>query len=374
MRKADGLGWARRFFFFGVVSVSVVALLVGLPVAAFAHLGGVAQIARISETPQAVEANISQSVVPLISFGGSGPYVVLGISGEPYLRVTNDKIFLNANSPTAIAALNPLTRAAEPPGGPAPDPVWVDGGLASRRLWADPRMRLENKQRSRAWEFPVQFEGATRAGHTAVRGVTTLRSEQGHLVATLKPPAINDVEVKLLEGVVPAIFINNRSDATIEILGVAGEPFLKISREGVVANVASPTWKAAGSVAPRPDLATEALVGFDKGTAPRFETVSKAPIWSWLELRARSPVETYELLGSRRVIHKWETPLRRKAVDGLSEELTLKGSVEWVPATKPAVAPIGPTFPTWFPAAAVLLAVFGFTTLILKRRRARLSR
>jgi hypothetical protein len=146
----------------------------------------------------------------------------------------------------------------------------------------------------------------------------------GHFVTDADVPDVAGLDLRLVQGPIPAVYVRNDTGETLQVTGRAGEPFLRIGPRGVFANVMSPSYYAGGAqrIAPVPRWA-------DPDAAPRWKRVSTQPVWGWLDQRAALPAELQQrsLLGpDRRTVSKWAIPME------LGERrLPLEGTVEWIP-------------------------------------------
>lgn len=129
-------------------------------------------------------------------------------------------------------------------------------------------------------------------------------------------PAASGIHARVLEGDL-LLELRVAPARVVIVLGLVGEPFLRFSRAGVEANLASPTAGSAG-VIPATDAAAAPGV--------RWRLIRKGHVLAWHDNRLR-PVPTVQR-GSRhpRVLATWQVPL---IVDGRAT--TLSGT-EWYAA------------------------------------------
>ncbi len=140
------------------------------------------------------------------------------------------------------------------------------------------------------------------------------------------------VRVTLSPGQPPALLLENLGDQEVIVLGAQNEPFVRIRPDGVDGNLSSPTWQDLGRYK---GLAEVSLSDSD---APRWQRVSLAPRYSWIEPRAGAPsfsatkpVQNH----ARSKVKGWQVPI---LVNGQSA--VIAGVVEWAPL--PAAEPISP--------------------------------
>lgn len=124
------------------------------------------------------------------------------------------------------------------------------------------------------------------------------------------------VTVGVRPSVVDELVVSNRTATPLEVLAIGGEPFLRISSAGVLANLASPDWYATatpeGGPPPPPDVQR------DHGRGPaRWALVSHDPVWSEFDSRLRPPVDVppgVRTADKDRVLIGWSIPLRYGAI------------------------------------------------------------
>ncbi len=137
-------------------------------------------------------------------------------------------------------------------------------------------------------------------------------------------PSVEGLEVRLLPGSIPAVYVRNDTPQELAVPGRDGEPFLRIGPEGVFGNTRSPSYYLGGNQTIR-----SVPKSADASAPPRWQRLSEQPFWAWLEYRALLPTsaEHRSNLGDeRRTILEWTTPM----VLG-DQELGLGGKVDWIP-------------------------------------------
>jgi hypothetical protein len=143
-------------------------------------------------------------------------------------------------------------------------------------------------------------------------------------VVTVESVSEPGVVVRAVEGGA-RLELRSTSDRTVVVLGMQGEPFLRIDRGGVAENRRSPTWAASRS------LTGKANAG-RADPAPQWQVVSKERVVRWHDERARE-------LPAR----AWSVPLE---VDGTTPGI-IRGTIR--PAAGPATG--------WWWSGALLGAV-----------------
>lgn len=181
------------------------------------------------------------------------------------------------------------------------------------------------------------FAAVLVAGPAAAHGQDAPVATDYRVTVTAVEPATANVRVRAVEGGA-RLELTSLSAATVEILGLQGEPFLKLSADGVAENRTSPTLYAS-----RTRRGTgKPPAGVDPTAAPDWHRTSSASIVRWHEARAagEAPART------------WSVPL---LLDGRVPAV-IRGTVHHVPP---------PNTAAWW--AASLAAAALLTTLGLIR-------
>ncbi|HYI44515.1 MAG TPA: hypothetical protein VE174_03515 [Actinomycetota bacterium] len=285
---------------------------------------------------------------------------VFGEKGEPFLRLRDGRVETNLHSSLTYTSRDPMGPHGAAPTdlNPAGKPDW---SLLSRRdswSWFDPRIRFAGSDQH-TWEVRAKLGNQD----VAITGSFESLTGHGHFATQLEPPRdVSNLEIRLLDGLVPAVYVRNDTRKTLRVSGRHGEPFLEIGPRGVFANLRSPDYYLGGNQTVR-NVPRSA----DPEARPQWERLSEVPIWSWLEFRARLPAQAHQrsTLGSeRKVILTWITPM----VLG-EERLPLKGSVVWNPPRRQSSeGERSSTTTVWLSAIGGVLIVVG-AALLARRRR-----
>jgi hypothetical protein len=139
------------------------------------------------------------------------------------------------------------------------------------------------------------------------------------------------VRVRLVSGLVPALYLENTGNEEVTVLGAAEEPFLRIGPRGTSANLLSPTWQRSGKAE-----VTSTAKAVDPEAAPVWQQQSASPRYAWIEFRASRPEGSVGTAIEQGVVGRWGVPLRR----GL-QRAVVSGVVEWVPALPGADRRVG---------------------------------
>ena len=294
----------------------------------FAHreVDGVTSVLDSVEPPlpDGVTVQVVRSVADQVIAANTTatPLEVLDDAGRPFLRIGPAGVEGDVASPEWHRSNAPEGNVGVPEDAwPAREPHWVQISTDPSWGWFDHRMHDEpvaappNVARGEEvvidrWMIPM------RLGETAVqvRGRRLFSYPAGRFDHQISSP-IPGMQVSVLDGKMPALFLTAPGEPDVELLGVDGEPFARFGPAGAEVNDASPTW----ALTARRDgqFDTSAPVGADLD--PRWRVVNPEPQLIWLEPRALPPAEGRD--------HSWSIPAR-----WAGREVALDGRSEWVPA------------------------------------------
>jgi hypothetical protein len=165
-------------------------------------------------------------------------------------------------------------------------------------------------------------------------------------VGGFRPPA-DGLSARVLGGD-QRIELHVASGRAVIVLGFLGEPFLRFSRAGVEANLASPTASAAHVIKAGDAVSSNAV---------RWRIVSSGHTLAWHENRLRPAPNVSD--HSTREVATWSIPMR---VDGRSTSLV---GGEWHSA-RPSLWP-------WLAAGALLIGIAGLVARLASSRARRLT-
>ena len=244
------------------------------------------------------------------------PFKVYDDRGRPFLEIGPRGVRADVSSKTFYASVVPGSHDHLVPK-EARGPRWVTFSSEPRWTWFDPRLEADGAEE---WVVPIRFGEVPET----ITGRFEPLDHHGHFVAELEASAPEGIDVRLVQGPVPVVYVRNDRAEVLEVLGSADEPFLRIGPRGVFANVMSPTYYSAGA------LTIKEIPSWADATAtPRWERISEQPVWAWLEYRASvSPeMQQRDRLGSApATVHRWTSPMTLAG-----EPLALEGEVRWVP-------------------------------------------
>lgn len=363
----------------------LVSLLAGTATAATAHeappgIRSVVDDVRPAVAGLVVEVHTSIAPQVVVAVAGEEAVTFLDPDGRPFLRVGPDGV----EGDVGLAAFYSLhdPTGAPPPAGAVRDdpdagPVWSRLSAEPTWGWFDHRMHP-----ARATGAPATADGDDGAGPATlaewripfragdvdgeVRGRIVTQPVRGRAVAELDRIDVDGVELSVLDGRVPGLFLANRSGEDVTVHGVDGEVLLVFGGDGSVrANLASPSWWAharASSSTPLPDVAADASV------PPALVEVATSGTFGWLAPHAAFEDDEPADATVPAVLRRWSVPV----TVGAGAPLPVAGRTVWIPRAvdaeqAAAAAAGGPTGPE--PAAIVALLVGTAAVLAVGRRR-----
>lgn len=327
-----------------------------------AALAGVTIQVAASVATQLVAENPTEDVLEVIDD-----------QGNPFLRIGPEGVQANLSSPAWYTTNDPTGLAAPPDGvdtGPEAEPRWALASEEPAWGWFDHRLHpttyrapVDGEPTVLAqWRVPVRYAGE----ETAVTGAVRYEPLLGSFVAALSAPvALADVQLAVLQGRVPAFFLDYTGADAVTVLGAGGEPFLRFSAGGVEANLRSPSWiataQAEGGVPAAPA---------DADAEPDWAPVATVPRFGWLDPRAafhgEEPPPEILAGGVEAVVASWTLPIEAGGATTVAEGVT-----SWVPIARPAAPDDGSDAGAWLRPLAAVAAVGALLGTELWRRRRR---
>ena len=251
---------------------------------------------------------------------------VLDAAGEAFVRIGPNGVEGNLAAPTWYASYAPaaVVPAAARTGA---TPRWVRVTSAPAFGWFDPRLDGGSAvlppevlaERAPAdlgeWVVPLRVDGAP----TALRGRFRYEPPTGAAIARLTSAAAAapGVRVTLLPGDPAGLMVANAGDETLTVLGLDGEPFLRIGPGGVAANLRSRTWRESGRAGRRQ---------VEAGNQPRWQAVAGSPRYGWVE--PRTALAAAPAGAAAEGVLTWSVPMRLG-----DTPLAVTGTTRWQSAT-----------------------------------------
>ncbi|HMF03317.1 MAG TPA: hypothetical protein VKH17_00770 [Acidimicrobiia bacterium] len=176
-------------------------------------------------------------------------------------------------------------------------------------------------------------------------------------------PAVPRVTVQVAQSVATQLVVANPTSTPLTVLDETGDPFLLIGPDGVLGNLASPSWYLSNS----PTGAVTVPPDAGGGAPPRWARVAKEPSWGWFDSRLHPPPDAATRATRRRArstLATWAIQL-----DYGGQPVTARGRVIAEPVRGAVTARLrGPVRP--FPHVGVQLAPGRVPALFLVNRGA----
>jgi hypothetical protein len=343
-------------------AAGVTVLAVAIP--SYAHeesaLYALTVIQSVTPATEGVEIRIVHLDSPalVITNETSEVVTVFGEKGEPFLQIGPDGVRANVESPTTYRSAVPRRDIAPADIDPKAKPEWSRFSEEPTWTWFDPRLRFVPGTSS--WEIGLEVGNR----ETTIDGGYETLQGHGHFITEMEPPDVEGLDLRLTQGLIPAVYVRNDTGEVLEVTGDAGEPFLQIGPDGVRANLRSPTYYTSGSTSILKVPATA-----DAGAEPNWSEVSTVPVWAWLERKAAVPAELYqraELGSERRTVLEWTSDY---VLGG--EPLAVEGHVEWVPPAGGTPTETDEGVPWYVIAGVGMAGVAAAGALMFRRPRAK---
>lgn len=175
--------------------------------------------------------------------------------------------------------------------------------------WFDPRLNVENSHghsTRQNWQIPVLIKSRRLSIHGYMEEVG---QDTGYWQAAINKSQLPEqIGVRIIQGPVPAIMLQNSGSAEITVLDGNGNQALRIGPAGVWANTFSSLWLAQRKSS-RPEV-------------PQWLHLSQVPRISWLEARLLPGEKT-----DTGKVHDWSIPIH-----SAEQTLLLSGTTRWRPA------------------------------------------
>ncbi len=324
-------------------AVLLIVAAAGVP--AFAHEsapGARLRLDRVEPSVSRLFVTVRNVLAPIVQVRNDTgrTFEAIGSDGLPFLRLDGRTVQANIASPDWYRSESPSPNGwVAPTARAGAKPRWVQIGTGGGWAWFEHRIGAHNPaQETTSWVIAARIGDRTVAIHgswvrSRVRG--TFRS-----VLDGVRPATPELEVRILQGSQPAIFVNNTTGKVLEIKGRREEPFLRIGPGG------AEQADAGGTFAPL-------------GTAPR---------WAWVEPRAgwqgEDPPDTALRSRSTVTLETWGIGA---TLDG--EPIVIHGHVEWVPvASHHQASGKGSSLP-WIAAGILVALVAAIVAIRTLRKR-----
>jgi hypothetical protein len=273
-------------------------------------------------------------------------FEAIGSDGIPFLRVTGVVVEANLASPDWYRSESPSPAGwVAPTARAGAKPRWVRIGDGDGWAWFEHRIGASGRAPGSVWSIPARIGGRP----IVIHGAWVSAQIRGSFRSTLDAVSSDvgaGLDVRILQGTQPAIFVSNTTGKVLEITGRRDEPFLRIGPAGAEQADASGTYVKLGA----------------------------APRWAWVEPRAgwggEDPPESALRSTTTVTLGTWGIPA---TLDG--RPIVISGRVEWVPVAghhQPVLGRGSSTAPLIAAGAgaALIVAIVAAWTIHRRRRRA----
>jgi hypothetical protein len=261
---------------------------------------------------------------------------VLSDTGRTFLRIGPQGVLGDLNTPEWYQSNNPYGTAniptpAQNPNAPplwgraGHDPTW---GWFEHRMHPKPTMDLpppptSGVQTISRWIVPLRYGTQDIKVLGRVDYVTFKGGFKAVLTSTTTP--FKGVDVTVVPGRLPGVFLENTGALPVVVMGRQGEPMLRIGPAGTEANLHSPSW--IDNLKGHGDTPT---VDADASAPPQWSIVHPEPRELWLEYRGfyTREIPPDQIIARKQptVLLRWSVPL----VQG-SKTATLTGTTSYIP-------------------------------------------
>ena len=173
-------------------------------------------------------------------------FEAIGSDGLPFLRVTGVVVEANIASPDWYRSESPSPAGwIAPTARAGAKPRWVRIGDGDGWAWFEHRIGASGRAPGSVWSIPARIGGRP----IVIHGAWVSAQIRGSFRSTLdavSPDIGAGLEVRILQGTQPAIFVSNTTGKVLEITGRRDEPFLRIGPAGAEQADASGTFVKRG--------------------------------------------------------------------------------------------------------------------------------
>lgn len=299
---------------------------------------------------------------------------VRGFEGEPFVRIGPTGVHVNLNSPTYYRSGNPDAGGVKPASAHrGARPRWAFVSRTPEFGWFDFRMEpgrtpipaqaatADRPLRLDSWSIPTRYGGRA----SAIQGHVEFQPIVGAVVPRMtSPPNLTaGVEVGLLTGSAPGLFVTNTGREPVTVIGKDGKPFARIGPSGVLVNESSATYAdtvaASGASPPR----------IDPQAPPRWKQVATVPQYGWVDYRLSyaHPVPPEVQRDARpKVLLRWSVPILAGDRHAL-----IAGTDTWTPFVVPGQpAKSSNPLSAWLLGGLPAMGLIALLGLAVRRRQA----
>ena len=282
-RKRAGAWFAGRMA--AVVVVSTLAVWSWVTPAA-AH-GGVVPQPVVTDLPDGLpnlEARGLVAYAPRIRVTNDDtqPLTVVDGTGQPWLRISSDGVFADQSVRAWSESLDASGRGQDPD--PSLESSWTQVSELSTWEWFDTVLLPRTSQEDHEWAIQVIVDGQ----FDEIRGELRESALEGRWATDLiGDGAIGGAQLTAISGSVPVFIVQRLQAEEIVVIGLHGEPMLRLTEAGFEANRASPTWNDHARLDPNSPIGD--VVEEPDAEPAWVMQLDGAPTATWVDVRAASP-------------------------------------------------------------------------------------
>lgn len=166
--------------------------------------------------------------------------IILGQDNQPFLRLSAKGTEANTRHPDWLKTYLPGGLPNHKPE-TGNSPRWQFVKTHPAWGWFDARLKPADHGLGQTWHIPVLLDGK----HSEIKGSFQATLQSGYWQArwTKLPTLPTGVSLMLIPGQPYGLMLSNQSAETVTVLGREGEPFIRVSKQGTEAYLASPLWR-----------------------------------------------------------------------------------------------------------------------------------
>lgn len=170
--------------------------------------------------------------------------------------------------------------------------------------------------------------GVSAAPALAHEGDPQVRS----VLTSVQPGLPAEVVVQVQTSVAPQLVADNPTDVDLDVLDEQGQPFLRLSRSGVFANLESLDFYTTNNFAGSSAAAPRAVLERSAPAAPRWIRLSRGSSWGWFDHRLDAQGPRVRDRSRPAELGTWQVPLeyggKPVSVQGVTRFEPLRGTFE----------------------------------------------
>lgn len=149
---------------------------------------------------------------------------------------------------------------------------------------------------------------------------------------SVRPALPAEVVLQAQESLAPQLVADNPTDVELDVLDIKGQPFLRLSRQGVFANLESLDFYTTNNFSGSAAAAPSSVLARTEPVPPRWVQLSRGSSWGWFDHRLDVEGPPVRDRSRPAEIGKWEVPLtyggKPVSVRGLARFEPLRGAFD----------------------------------------------